>query len=173
MFLQILSLNNIFCDKFMTIFCRVNILLRTPDSALLPYKLTEGLCPPPTPESTKEKKALQEKVQCVQSELHKRKKEFYEEAKRKRIETSEVCVNKACDEKRANVDETIDDKRSSDNNTCDYKKETIGDQCSENRENISEIFVDQKAHVSEMSTPIDKKDLDMDCEVSSSITNNL
>lgn len=158
--------------------------------------MTEGLCPPPTPESTKEKKALQEKVQCVQSELHKRKKEFYEEAKRKRIEISEVCINKACDDEKranidercddkmvnvnescddkiANVDETIDDKRTSDNNTCDYKKESIGDQCSENRENISEIFVDQKAHVSEMSTPIDKKDLDMDCEVSSTITNNL
>ncbi|XP_046685853.1 uncharacterized protein LOC124371543 [Homalodisca vitripennis] len=67
----------------------INILLKTPDSSLLPYKITEGLTLPPNPELTKEKRAVQEKVQYVHSELNKRKLEFYEEAKRKKHEKEE------------------------------------------------------------------------------------
>lgn len=53
------------------------------------YKFEEGLCPPSTPDSTKEKKALKEKMQYIQSELNKRKTELYEEAKRKQNDNSE------------------------------------------------------------------------------------
>uniref|UniRef100_A0A1B6GRP3 Uncharacterized protein n=1 Tax=Cuerna arida TaxID=1464854 RepID=A0A1B6GRP3_9HEMI len=82
----------------------MNILLKTPDSSLLPYKITEGLTLPPNPELTKEKRAIQEKVQYVHSELNKRKLEFYEEAKRKKLEKeedvtdSEICVSNKHDE---------------------------------------------------------------------------
>ncbi|XP_054259093.1 uncharacterized protein LOC128983712 isoform X2 [Macrosteles quadrilineatus] len=68
---------------------QINIVLKTPDHSFLTYKFDEGLCPPPTPDSTKEKKALKEKMQYIQSELNKRKPELYEEAKRKQNDNSE------------------------------------------------------------------------------------
>uniref|UniRef100_A0A1B6L9M5 Uncharacterized protein n=1 Tax=Graphocephala atropunctata TaxID=36148 RepID=A0A1B6L9M5_9HEMI len=73
----------------------INILLKTPDSSLLPYRMTEGLMLPPNPDLTKEKRGVQEKVQYVQSELNKRKVELYEEAKRRKQES--VIDGKKCE----------------------------------------------------------------------------
>lgn len=75
----------------------ITIIVKTPDSALLPYKLSGGLTKPPTPEYTKEKKVHQEKRQYVQSELNKRKVELFEEAKRRQSQSGDGEDNEKYD----------------------------------------------------------------------------
>ncbi|XP_075222768.1 uncharacterized protein LOC142325207 isoform X2 [Lycorma delicatula] len=70
------------------------LVIKERDSSSVYYKVSSGLVPPLSPETTKRKKSLEEKNKYLRSELNKRKAQMFDEAKNSLLSTStSVCVS--------------------------------------------------------------------------------